>query len=73
MCFILAQLDVADEVGVGYFFTFGDGLFGNKKYYVGAFNIFGGDTVFTSTLCQTENSFAVEIYQVNFSGIERRV
>ena len=30
MCFSLGQLDVADEVGVGYFITLGDVLFGKK-------------------------------------------
>ena len=54
MCFSLGHLDVADKVGVGYFSTFGDGLFEDKKYCVGAFNSFGGETVFTSTLCQAE-------------------
>ena len=28
MCFGLGNIDVADKVGVGNFFTFGDGLFG---------------------------------------------
>ena len=50
MCFSLGQIDVADKVGVGYFFTFGDGLFGDKKYFVGALNSFRGETEFTSTL-----------------------
>ena len=31
MCFSLGKLDVADEVDIGYFFTPGDGLFGDKK------------------------------------------
>ena len=52
MCFSLGQLDVAEKVGIGYFFTFGDGVFGDKEYGIGPFNEFGGKTVFTSTLCQ---------------------
>ena len=31
MCFGRGQRDVADEVGVGNFFTLGNGLFGDKK------------------------------------------
>ena len=31
MCFSLGQLDVADEVGVGNFFTLADGLFLEKN------------------------------------------
>ena len=31
MCFGLGQLDVTDEVGVGNFFTLGNGLFGDQK------------------------------------------
>ena len=30
MRFSLEQLDVADKVGIGYFFTFGDVVFGDK-------------------------------------------
>ena len=73
MCFSLGKLDVADEVGVGYFFTFGDGLFGDKKYCVGAFNSLGRETGFTSTLCQAEKNLAVESSQVTFSWQEKRV
>ena len=50
----LGQLDVADKFGIGYFFTFGDGVFGDKEYGIGNFNAFGGETGFTSTLCQAE-------------------
>ena len=52
MCFSPGKFDVADEVGLGYLFTFGNGLFGEKKYCVYAFNFFVGETAFTSTLCQ---------------------
>ena len=31
MCLSIGQLDVADEVGEGNFFTLGDGLFGEKN------------------------------------------
>ena len=72
MCFILGHIDVADEVGVG-IFNFGNGLFGYKKYYVDAFNAFGGETVFTSTPFQAENLLPVEISQVVFLGPERIV
>ena len=54
MCFSLGQLDVAYEYGVGYFFTFGYGLFGYKNDCVGAFNAFGRKTGFTFILCQAE-------------------
>ena len=52
--FSFGELDVADEVGICYFFVFGDGMFGYKKYVIGYFNMFGGVTRFTSTLCQAE-------------------
>ena len=54
MCFGLGKLDVTEKVGVGVSFTLRDGLFGDKKDCVGAFNSFGGVTGFTSALCQTE-------------------
>ena len=54
MRFSLGQIDVAEKVGIGYFFTFGDGVFEDKEYGIGPFNAFGGETVFTSTLCQAE-------------------
>ena len=38
MCFSLVHFDVTDEVGVGYFFTLGYGLSGDKNNYVSAFN-----------------------------------
>ena len=40
MCSGLGKLDVIEEVGVGDFFTLGDGLFVDKKDCVGAFNTF---------------------------------
>ena len=52
MCFVFGHLDVADKVGVSNFFIFGDGLFGDKKDFVGALNTFVGETEFTSTLCE---------------------
>ena len=30
MHFSLGHIDVADKVGIGYLFTFGDGVFGDK-------------------------------------------
>ena len=54
MSFIFGELDVADEVGIGYFFVFGGGMFGDKADGIGTFNAFGGVTGFTSTLCQAE-------------------
>ena len=44
VCFGLGYIDVIDKVDVGNFFTLGDGLFGDKKYCVGYFNSFGGET-----------------------------
>ena len=73
MRFSLGNLDVAEKVGIGYFFTFGDGVFGDKQYGIGPFNVFGGDTGFTSTLCQAEKLLAVEISQGAFSGLDRKV
>ena len=54
MCFSLGHLGVADKVGVSFFLSFGDCLFRDKKDCVGDFNLFGGETVFTSSLCQAE-------------------
>ena len=55
MRFSLGHLDVAEKAGIGYFFTFGYGVFGDKEDGIGTFNAFGGETVFTSTLYQAEN------------------
>ena len=51
MRFILGNLDVAENVGVGYFFVFGCGVIGYKEDGIGPFNKFGGETGFTPTLC----------------------
>ena len=52
--FSFGQLDVADKIGNGYLFTFWDGVFGDKEDGIGPFNTFGGETGYTSTLCQAE-------------------
>ena len=54
MCFSLGQIDVVEKFGIGYFFTLGDGVFGDKEYGIGPFNAFGGETGFTYILCQAE-------------------
>ena len=54
MRFSFGELYVTDKVGIGYFFTFGDGVFGDKEDGIGPFNEFGGETGFTSTLFQVE-------------------
>ena len=47
MRFSLGQIDVAEKVGIGYFFTFGDGVFGDKEYVIGPFNaIWMGDSIY---------------------------
>ena len=48
-------------------------MFGDKEDGIGPFNVFGEETVFTSTLCQAGKMLEVEIYQVAFSGPDRRV
>ena len=40
MRFSLGELDVADKVSIGYFFVFGDGVFGYKEDGIGPFNVF---------------------------------
>ena len=65
------DLDIADKVGIGDFFVFGDGVFGDREDGIVPFNTFGGVTGFTSTLCQVEKSFVVDISQVAFSGPDR--
>ena len=41
MRFNLGQLDVAEKVGIGFFFGFGDSVFGDKEDGIGPFNTFG--------------------------------
>ena len=73
MRFSLGELDVAEKVGVGYFFVFGDGVLGEKEDGIGPLNEFGGETGFTPTCAKRKNSFAAEISRVAFSGPDRRV
>ena len=78
MCFSIGQFDAADKVGIGYFFTFWDGLFGDKKYCVGAFNPFGGETGFTSTLFYAEKfvgsgNFPSHFLGAGTEGVERGI
>ena len=73
MCFSFGELNVADEVGIGYFLVFGDGVFGDKEDGIDPFNTFGGVIRFTSTLCQAKKSFVVEISQGAFLGTDQRV
>ena len=42
--FSFGELDVADKVVIGHFFTFGDGVYGYKEDGIGTFNAFGGET-----------------------------
>ena len=58
---------VADKVGIGYYF-FGDGVFGDKEDGIGPFNTFGGDTGFTSTLCQAEKKICSRDSPSRFLG-----
>ena len=51
MRFSLGDIDVAEKIGVGYFFVFGDGLLGDKEYGIDPFNAFGRETGFIPTLC----------------------
>ena len=51
MRFSLGDFDVAEKFGIGYLFVFGDGVFGDKKGGIGPVNVFGGQPVFTPTLC----------------------
>ena len=76
MRFSLGKLDVAEKVGIGYFFTFGDGVFGDKEEGIGPFNAFGGKTGFTSTLCQAEKfvgggDFPSRFLEVGPESVER--
>ena len=50
MRFSLGELDVADKVGIGYFFVFEDGVFGDKEYGIGPVNVFGWEAGFTTAL-----------------------
>ena len=66
--FGLGHFDVADKVGVGNFFSLGAGVFEDKKYCFGAFNVFGGETGFTSTLSQTEKNVGGGNFPSRFLG-----
>ena len=50
VCFSLGEIDVAEKFGMGYFFVFGDALFGDKEDGIGPVNLFGAETGFTPTL-----------------------
>ena len=50
MRFSLGELDVAEKVGIGYFFVFGDCVSGYKEDGIGPVNAFGWETLFTTTL-----------------------
>ena len=73
MHFSLGQVDIIEKFGIGYFFTFGDGVFGDREDGIGPFNVFRGNIGFASTLFQAGNSLEVDISQVAFSGPDRRV
>ena len=68
MRFSLGKLDVAEKFGIGYFFTFGDGVFGDKEDDISPFNTFGGETGFTSTLCQAEKIIGGGYFPSRFLG-----
>ena len=40
MRFSFGELDVAEKFGIGYFFVFWDGVFVDKEYGIGPFNLF---------------------------------
>ena len=73
MCFGLGQIDVADEVGVGNFFTYGDGLLETKEIVLVFLTRLEGRRDLSPPCDRPKKSLVVEIYQVTFSGPERRV
>ena len=73
MCFSLGQLDVADKVDVGYFFTLGDGLFGDKKSVLVPSTPLEGRPDVPPPCDRRKYLLTVEISQVTFSRPERRV
>ena len=73
MSFIFGELDVADEVGIGYFFVFWDGVFGDKEDGIGPFNTFGGWRYLPPPCVRQKDYFVVKISKVDFSGPDRRV
>ena len=53
--FSIGKFDVADEVGIGFFYLWRWPVW-RQKNCVSAFNSFVGETGFTSTLCQAEKN-----------------
>ena len=68
MRFSFGEIDVADEVGIGYIIVFGDVMFGDKEDCISPFNTFRGVTGCTSTLFQTEKIVCSEDFSSRFLG-----
>ena len=73
MRFRLGELDVADKVGIDYFFVFGDGVSGDKNMVLFQSMFLDGIRDLPQPCAKQKNSFAVEISLVAFSGQDQRV
>ena len=71
--FSFGELDVADEVGIGYFLVFGGGVLRYKEDGIVTFNMFGGGQDLPPPCVRRKKSFVVEIYQVALLGPDQRV
>ena len=73
MRFIIGQLDVAETFGIGYFFTFGDGILGDKKMVLIPSTRLEGRRYLPPPCSRRGKLLAVEISQVTFLGLDQRV
>ena len=73
MGFSFGELDVADEVGIGYFLVFGGGVLRYKEDGIVTFNMFGGGQDLPPPCVRRKKSFVVEISQVSFLGTDQRL
>ena len=73
MCFGLGQLDVADEVGVCIFLPLGMACLETKNIVLVSSTRLEGRRDLPPPCARHKNSLAVEISQVAFLGLERRV
>ena len=68
MRFSLGELDVADKVGIGYFFVFGKVCLETKKMVLAPSMCLEGRQDLTPPCAKRKKAFAVEIYQVALLG-----
>ena len=73
MLFSFGELDVADEVGIGFFWSLGKVCLETKKMVSVTSTRLEGRRDLPPPCARHKNSFVVEIYQVALSGTNWRV